>query len=144
MALQGAHPASCWKFPLYFRCIPTCRCSFCLACLDGGSRLCVLVVADWTQGGRLKFKRFDPTTVAFGKAYPYCIGQQAYRPRNGPRGRISRVREGDFEFAHAGVQFSENWCGAVTGVGALSVGDVQFGCRTRVVKSSSEAIVAPR
>ena len=33
---------------------------------------------------------------------------------------------------------------AVTGVGALSVGDVQFGCRARVVKSSSEAIVAPR
>ena len=46
--------------------------------------------------------------------------------------------------AYAGVQFSENWCGAVTGVGALSVGDVQFGCRARVVKSSSEAIVAPR
>ena len=31
---------------------------------------------------------------------------------------------------------------AVTGVGALSVGDVQFGCRARVVKSSSEAMMA--
>ena len=54
------------------------------------------------------------------------------------------IKKNKIWLAYAGVQFSENWCGAVTGVGALSVGDVQFGCRARVVKSSSEAIVAPR